>query len=149
MCRASPPASCWRVPQPTRPEFTECRAGLAQYAGLAPQLMAIHEMAADEADECRLLLLQSFANVTLQSNARVPEYEEWLYGADFAPVYRRYRDNLRLIGLGNEARWILKDPSHLWAPRALLQTFPAVDFDALVFLRRTTAAKPLDPERIY
>ena len=45
-------------------------------------------------------------------------------GADFAPVYRRYRDNLRLIGLGNEARWILKDPSHLWAPRALLQTFP-------------------------
>jgi len=31
----------------------------------------------------------------------------------------------------------------------LLQTFPAVDFDALVFLRRTTAAKPLDPERIY
>ncbi|MBK6286319.1 MAG: sulfotransferase [Gammaproteobacteria bacterium] len=109
---------------PSLPEFTECRAGLAQYAGLAPQLMAIHEMAADEADECRLLLLQSFANVTLQSNARVPEYEEWLYGADFAPVYRRYRDNLRLIGLGNEARWILKDPSHLWAPRALLQTFP-------------------------
>ena len=118
------------MPRPRRalwaslPEYEQCRAGLAQFAQMAPEMMAIHEMAVDEADECRLLLLQSFANVTLQSNARVPEYEQWLYTADFAPVYERYRDNLRLVGLGNEARWILKDPSHLWAPGALLQAFP-------------------------
>lgn len=115
-----PPRQAW----PQLPEFRQCAARLALIARAAPSMMAVHEMVVDSADECRLLLLQSFANVTLQSNAWIPDYEDWLYEADFAPVYRRYRENLQLIGLGNAARWILKDPSHLWAPQTLLRTFP-------------------------
>jgi hypothetical protein len=115
-----PPRQTW----PGLPEFQRCRSQLEFIAAAAPEMMTIHEMAADEADECRLLLMQDFANVTFQSNARVPAYEAWLYDADFGPVYRRYRDNLQLIGLGDERRWVLKDPSHLWAPGTLLETFP-------------------------
>ncbi|MBW2423884.1 MAG: sulfotransferase [Deltaproteobacteria bacterium] len=41
------------------------------------------------------------------------------------PAYRRWADNLRLIGLNEpEKRWILKDPNHLYAPEALFATVP-------------------------
>ena len=117
-----PPRELW----PEYAEFRGCLDTLAMTAQVAPELFAIHRMAADEADECRLLLAQSFANVSLQSGSEVPDYEQWLYRTDFAPVYQRYRDNLRLIGLNDNARWVLKDPSHLWAPQTLLETFPDV-----------------------
>ena len=81
-------------------------------------------MAADQADECRLLLMQSFMNVTFQSTAWVSDYEQWLLKADFSEAYRRYKMNLQLISNGDSRRWVLKDPSHLWAPEALLSTFP-------------------------
>jgi len=92
-----------------------------------PEVKKIHYMKADEADECRLLLMQDFANVTLQSNATVPSYEQWLYKADMTMAYVRYRDNLKLIGANTpEKHWVLKDPSHMWAMDILLDTFPDV-----------------------
>ncbi len=118
------------MPRPARerwqqiPEFMQCVTQLETIAQAVPEMMAIHEMAADQADECRLLLMQSFSNVTFQSGAWVPEYEEWLYTADFSRVYERYKSNLQLIGLNDDRRWVLKDPSHLWAPQDLLKVFP-------------------------
>lgn len=119
------------MPRPERSQWSETAEFVAAKESLeflhqmAPDVASIHDMRADEADECRLLLLQSFANVTLQSlGPAVPQYEQWLYTTEFDEVYRRYADNLRLIGLNNSAQWVLKDPSHLWAPNTLLQTFP-------------------------
>jgi len=90
-----------------------------------PELKKVHEMTAAGADECRLLLMQSFANVTFQSNCTVPRYEQWLYRADMRAAYRLYADTLKLIGLNDPGkRWILKDPSHLWSMNILLETFP-------------------------
>ena len=120
-------------PQPRPPRSTwsdnerhqEVENSLQALDQINPELKKIHEMSADGADECRLLLMQSFANVTFQANATVPVYREWLYGADMPPAYQLYADTLKLIGLNNPGqRWVLKDPSHLWAMDTLLQTFP-------------------------
>jgi len=121
MPQPRPPRASWDE----NPAYRAVADGLSQLYAANPRLRAIHEMAADQPDECRLLLMQSFANVTFQSNATIPDYAQWLFGADFSAVYARYRRNLSLIGSNEpERRWVLKDPSHLWATDALLQAFP-------------------------
>ena len=109
-------------------EFQQCDQRLKFIAEVAPQMKEIHDMAANQVDECRLLLMQSFMNVTFQSSAWIPEYEQWLYQADFTKAYQRYKRNLQLIAANepadNPRRWVLKDPSHLWAPETVLKTFP-------------------------
>lgn len=120
-----PPRAAW----PAQPAFQRVDGELSALMAANPGLKAIHAMSADTVDECRLLLMQSFANVTFQSNAGVPSYAYWLAQTDLAPAYRHYADCLRLIGADAPGRrWILKDPSHLWAMGTLLQTFP----DALI-----------------
>jgi hypothetical protein len=61
--------------------------------------------------------------------AHVPTYSTWLAAQDWTPSYQRHRRNLQLIGLNEpEKRWVLKNPSHLFALDALFATYP----DALV-----------------
>lgn len=116
-----PPRSEWGE----NPNYQEVSAALDYVKQANPDMQAMHEMTADGADECRLLLMQSFANVTFQSGADIPRYEQWLYQADFTPVYQQYAKALKLIGSTSpEKRWILKDPSHLWAMDTLLEQFP-------------------------
>src|SRR5207248_2588358 len=56
-------------------------------------------------------------------------YSAWLRGQDWTGAYRRHRRNLQLIGLPDrDRRWVLKNPSHLFALDALLRVYP----DALV-----------------
>jgi hypothetical protein len=77
----------------------------------------------DEADECRLLRVQSFTDFVL-ATSYVPAYRQWLISADLGPTYARYARNLRLIASGDERRWVLKCPGHLWGLGALLAEFP-------------------------
>lgn len=110
---------------PENPRYCEVEQSLQILDQINPELKAIHEMSAAGADECRLLLMQSFANVTFQANATVPGYAQWLYSADMGPVYQLYAQTLKLIGMHDAGqRWVLKDPSHLWALDTLLETFP-------------------------
>jgi hypothetical protein len=119
------------MPRPLReawsgePRYQRCDAALrAQYAA-APELAALHEMSADVPDECWRLLHQSFASVTFECTARVTGYARWLASTDFRPAYARYRRNLQLIGAdAGPRRWVLKDASHLFAPEALIDSFP-------------------------
>jgi Sulfotransferase family len=61
--------------------------------------------------------------------AHLPGYSAWLRGQDWTGAYRRHRRNLQLIGLPDAGRrWVLKNPSHLFALDALLDVYP----DALV-----------------
>ena len=84
-------------------------------------------MKAGEADECRLLFMQDFLNVSFSFNATIPSYEAWVLEQEMRPAYARYRDNLKLIGANDrDKRWVLKNSSHLWALPALESTFPDV-----------------------
>jgi len=80
-------------------------------------------------EECWQLLRQSMRSVSYECLAHLPCYSAWLRGQDWIGAYRRHRRNLQLIGLPDrERRWVLKNPSHLFALDALLEVYP----DALV-----------------
>jgi hypothetical protein len=91
--------------------------------------MGVHYMAADQVEECWQLLQQSMRSISYECLAHLPAYSSWLRGQDWTGAYRRHRRNLQLIGLPDAGRrWVLKNPSHLFALDALLTVYP----DALV-----------------
>jgi sulfotransferase family protein len=67
--------------------------------------------------------------VSYETLAHIPTYSRWLSQRNWTTPYRRHRKNLQLIGLNDaDKRWVLKNPSHLFALDALFATYP----DALV-----------------
>ena len=91
--------------------------------------MGVHYIAADQVEECWQLLRQSMRSISFECLAHLPTYSAWLAGQDWTGAYRRHRRNLQLIGLPDAGqRWVLKNPSHLFALDELLAVYP----DALV-----------------
>ena len=120
-----PPRETW----PSNPVFVELQSRFAKAHSENPDYTGLHYMTADEVEECWQLLRQSVHSVSYETLAHVPSYAQWLARQDWTPSYRRHRRNLQLIGLNDpEKRWVLKNPSHLFALDALLATYP----DALV-----------------
>ena len=110
------------------PVFRYVQAGCERHHVEHPEFMGVHYMAADQVEECWQLLRQSMRSVSWECLAHLPSYSAWLRGQDWTGAYRRYRRNLQLIGLGTDRRWVLKNPSHLFALDALLAVYP----DALI-----------------
>jgi hypothetical protein len=120
-----PPPETWA----RNPVFQYIQAGFERHHVSYPEFMAVHYMAADQVEECWQLLRQSMRSVSYECLAHLPGYSSWLSDQDWAGAYRRHRRNLQLIGLPDAGRrWVLKNPSHLFALDALLQVYP----DALV-----------------
>jgi hypothetical protein len=94
-----------------------------------PDYTGLHFMTPDEVEECWQLLRQSLHSVSYETLAHLPTYSQWLAKQDWTKSYQRHRRNLQLIGLNDaEKRWVLKNPSHLFALDALFAAYP----DALV-----------------
>jgi hypothetical protein len=120
-----PPRHTW----PGNPVFQYIQAGFSQHHEDHPEFMGLHYMAADQVEECWQLLQQSMRSVSFETLAYVPGYSAWLREQDWTGAYLRHRRNLQLIGLHDAGRrWVLKNPSHLFALDALLAAYP----DALV-----------------
>jgi len=120
-----PPRETW----PDNPVFAELQARFSQAHEQNPDYSGLHYMTADEVEECWQLLRQSLHSVSYETLAHTPSYAQWLARQDWTPSYRRHRKNLQLIGLNEpEKRWVLKNPSHLFALDALFAVYP----DALV-----------------
>jgi hypothetical protein len=120
-----------RPPRPTwadNPVFQYIQAGCERHHVEHPEFMGVHYMAADQVEECWQLLRQSMRSISWECLAHLPSYSAWLRGQDWTGAYRRHRRNLQLIGLGAGRRWVLKNPSHLFALDALLAVYP----DALI-----------------
>ena len=120
-----------RPPRPSwadNPVFQYIQAGCERHHVEHPEFMGVHYMAADQVEECWQLLRQSMRSVSWECLAHLPSYSAWLRGQDWTGAYRRHRRNLQLIGLGTDRRWVLKNPSHLFALDALLAVYP----DALI-----------------
>jgi len=125
------------VPQPRparqtwadNPVFQHIQAGYARHHVEHPEFMGVHYMAADQVEECWQLLRQSMRSISFECLAHVPGYSAWLREQDWTGAYLRHRRNLQMIGLNDgDRRWVLKNPSHLFALGALLAAYP----DALV-----------------
>src|SRR5215467_13355115 len=120
-----PPRETWAA----NPVFQHIQAGFERHHVLHPEFMAVHYTAADQVEECWQLLRQSMRSISFECLAHLPGYAAWLRGQDWTAAYRRHRRNLQLIGLSDRGRrWVLKNPSHLFALDALLRVYP----DALV-----------------
>jgi len=119
-----PPRETWAA----NPIFQQIDAGFAQHHMENPEFMGLHYMTAAEVEECWQLLRQTVKSIAYESLAYLPTYSQWLQGQDWTNAYARHRKNLQLIGLGDRRRWILKNPSHLFALDALLAVYP----DALI-----------------
>jgi hypothetical protein len=120
-----PPRDTWEQD----PVFGRIQAAYERHHAAHPGFMGVHYMAADQVEECWQLLRQSMRSVSYECLAHLPSYSAWLAGQDWTGAYRRHRRNLQLIGLPDaDRRWVLKNPSHLFALDALLAVYP----DALV-----------------
>ncbi len=114
---------------PDNPVFQRIQAGYEQHHVEHPEFMGVHYIAADQVEECWQLLRQSMRSVSFECLGHLPTYSAWLAGQDWTAAYRRHRRNLQLIGMPDAGRrWVLKNPSHLFALDALLAVYP----DALV-----------------
>ncbi len=120
-----PPRETWSQ----NPVFAEMDARFKKAHAEDPDYTGLHFMTPDEVEECWQLLRQSLHSVSYETLAHLPTYSQWLAKQDWTKPYQRHRRNLQLIGL-NEAqkRWVLKNPSHLFALDALFAAYP----DALV-----------------
>ncbi|MCF8588484.1 sulfotransferase family protein [Gordonia liuliyuniae] len=120
-----PPRETWS----DNPVFAQIEAGIAQHHVENPEFMGLHYMSASDVEECWQLLRQSLMSISYESLAYLPTYSQWLQQRDWTPAYRRHRKNLQLIGSNDPGkRWVLKNPSHLFALDALLEVYP----DAIV-----------------
>ncbi|WP_106400162.1 sulfotransferase family protein [Actinocorallia populi] len=125
MPRPRPPRETW----PDDPFFQAIQAGYQRHHVKHPEFMGVHYMSADMVEECWQLLRQSLRSVSFECLAHLPTYSAWLADQDWTPAYRRHRRNLQLIGMPDaNRRWVLKNPSHLFALDALLEVYP----DALI-----------------
>ena len=94
-----------------------------------PKLMAIHPMAAEEADEEVMLMEHSMLSA-FDAYASVPSYSHWLARQDQAPAYRFLARMLQHLQWQKRARgiqaqrWLLKAPHHLLRMDVLLRVFP-------------------------
>jgi hypothetical protein len=120
-----PPRATWAQ----NPVFVGIQEGYRRHHQEHPEFMGLHYMSADQVEECWQLLRQSMRSISYESLAHLPTYSAWLQTQDWTSTYRRHRRNLQLIGLPDaDRRWVLKNPSHLFALDALLRVYP----DALV-----------------
>ena len=116
-----PPRETWSQ----NPVFQQIDAQFAKAHEENPDYTGLHYMTADEVEECWQLLRQSLHSVSYETLAHLPTYSQWLAEQDWTKPYRRHRKNLQLIGLNDaEKRWVLKNPSHLFALDALFADLP-------------------------
>ncbi len=120
-----PPRTTWE----SDPIFTGIAAAYAEQHVTNPEYLGIHYIDAASVEECWRLLRQAGLSNSYESLAFVPTYTSWLRTQDWTPAYQVHKQNLQLIGLGDQdKRWVLKNPSHLSALDAIMSVYP----DALV-----------------
>lgn len=106
------------------PQYQASEAMYEQFLAVAPDAMVAHGVKPDDVDECLLPMTQSFMSNAFPSQADLPTYDRWLMQADETASYARFKDMLRLVGLNDDRRWLLKNPSHVFGIDALLAVFP-------------------------
>ncbi|ALG83704.1 sulfotransferase family protein [Gordonia phthalatica] len=116
-----PPRDTWAA----NPVFQQIDAGLSQHHVENPEFMGLHYMGAAEVEECWQLLRQSLMSISYETLAHIPDYSAWLSQQDWTPAYARHKRNLQLIGSNDaDRRWVLKNPSHLFALDAIMEVYP-------------------------
>ncbi|HEY1094131.1 MAG TPA: sulfotransferase [Glycomyces sp.] len=92
-------------------------------AARVPNLLDIHEIAAEAPEECIALL--SFHSLQWIMAGPVEPMHQWFARRDPRDDYRYLRQALQVLQHGRpRRRWVLKSPCHLWTLKALTDVFP-------------------------
>jgi len=116
------------------PRIAAADASIAAMNSAAPELLSIYPFESMAPEEDIFISGASFRTTSIQSAARVPEFEAWLADADRVPLYRYLRRSLQLLQWQRRrrqppalpARWLLKTPDHIHGLDALAEVFPDV-----------------------
>lgn len=118
------------MPRPPReqweqvPEYRAEKASLDAFLAASPEAADDHMMTAEGIEESLFILGSSFSSNMWPSMWEVPNYDRWYRGRDDTDSYRWLADVLRLIGAGDERRWLLKNPTDLFSLQEVLNVFP-------------------------
>lgn len=118
------------MPRPPRerwdeiPEYRTEKQVLEAYAASAPEMVDDHMMTAEGIEESLFILSASFSSNMWPSMWHAPNYDRWYRARDDSDSYRWLADVLRLIGAGDDRRWLLKNPTDLFSLNEVLAVFP-------------------------
>lgn len=116
-----PPRESWGA----NPAYRQAAGVVDAMIDSAPEMQADHMMSAEEVEESIFLLPQSFTCNMFPSQWNIPTYDAWYRAQDETASYARFAKNLQLIGADAPGRrWLLKNPTDLFAMSAVLKVFP-------------------------
>jgi hypothetical protein len=116
-----PPRAAWA----DNPAYRRAVSVVNAMVDSAPEMKTDHMMSAEEVEESIFLLPQSFTCNMFPSQWNIPSYDSWYRQQDETASYARFAKNLQLIGADTPGRrWLLKNPTDLYAMDAVLNVFP-------------------------
>ncbi|QTH22604.1 sulfotransferase [Rhizorhabdus wittichii] len=115
-----PPRDRWQ----DDPHYRAVADSIAAFVASAPEMLDDHMMSADGIEESLFILATGFASNMWPSMWPVPRYDLWYRDRDDRDSYRWLADVLRLIGKGDDRRWLLKNPTDLFSLGEVLDVFP-------------------------
>lgn len=116
-----PPADTW----PTLPAFQNALERMQARMQAKPEMKKIHQMAAEEVDECVGVLRQGFISNVWCCAWSGASYDAWWQTQSEASCYQHYKRVLQLIGSREpNKRWLLKNPGHIDNLELLFAIFP-------------------------
>ncbi len=136
-----PPRDTWEA----NPRFQRSVAELEARHREKPAALAAHAMAAEEVDECCLILRQGFVSNLFTCGWSAGSYDLWRREQSEAHCYAHFERVLRLVGSNevdtksNGKRWLLKNPGHIENLDTLFAQFP----DAKVIQTHRDPAKAI------
>ena len=111
------------------PRIERAKAEVRMMVEAMPQLLAIHPLDAEQADEEVMLMEHSFY-AAMDAFADVPGYMAWQEQQDHTPAYTYLKKLLQFLQWQKRQRdmpaerWVLKTPNHLPTMDALFKVFP-------------------------
>jgi hypothetical protein len=107
------------------PRIASQREGVALTETFLPGFMATHLLAAEEPDECYMLLNRNFMSVEYSAMFHIPSYANWLYDQLCArDSYAWHKLQLQLLQSRHPGRWVLKAPFHQLGLTQILKYYP-------------------------
>ncbi len=118
---ARPARDAWEA----HPQFRKTVHELNLRYAAVPDRRSAHQMAAEEVDECCLVLRQGFVSNLWSCMWSAATYDLWCQTQSERHCYEHLRRVMRLIG-SNEPhkRWLLKNPGHISNLRLVFDHFP-------------------------
>jgi Sulfotransferase family len=123
----------WELQEPCPPSFQRdeppdrrlqrAKRDLAALDQLCPRFQSIHPLAAEDPEECQILL-ENYRPTTRHMLYQVPEYGRWILDQGMEDAYRYYRLQLQILLWQRPGRLVLKWPQHLWHLDDLIRVFP-------------------------